>query len=240
MKFRGFTMVLFCFLCMLLTGCLTDYDADGSYRLTVAGDSNSSMDSMAEFRTSWVNWLQSENLLPQVHALKNGTETRENLVWSNGSVVGWSCVGTTTWGANNGLAWVNSAHINNHADGILVVAGTNDLLGEGAMPQDVINCYLNMQAAAEADNMDFFVATTPPVYPPWSNGLIASADDANALIDQLNALVRSTFSASVVVDFDSGFYDTSLYLNGMGLHFNDTGQQMRAQRVLTMLKAAQD
>jgi hypothetical protein len=212
---------------------ITDRDGDGSYRLTAIGDSNTVPEADYRSRTSWVDWFQTMNLLPQVQALKNGVETLENVVWTNGAVRGWSCV-STLLGSNDGLVWIGSSY-DNHADGVVVAAGTNDLEGFNATPQDVVNCYLGMQSAAEMDGLDFFVATTPPVYPPYPD-----ADTWNELTSQLNALVRLTFDAKIVIDFDTGFTPDMYLSTGNGRHLNDIGEQLRAQRVAIVVNTAQE
>ena len=212
---------------------ITDRDGDGTYRMSAIGDSNTVAYANALPRTSWVDWFQTMALLPQVHALSNGIVTLENVVWTNSAVVGWACVGTF-FGLNKGLAWIGSSG-GNHADGVVVAAGTNDLENFSATPQDVVNCYLAMQSAAEIDGIDFFVATTPPVYPPYPD-----ADTWNEVTSQLNALVRATFDPKIVVDFDTGFTADMYLPTGNGRHLDDTGEQLRAQRVAAVLGAVQE
>ncbi|HUL99170.1 MAG TPA: GDSL-type esterase/lipase family protein, partial [Mycobacterium sp.] len=198
--------------------------------VTVIGDSNSAP---LQSRISWVERIQNENLLPQVHAVANGTQELADVEWFNSAIVGWACVGTW-WGINSGLAWVGSA--STQSDVIVVSAGTNDLQAFGATPQEVLDCYGNMQDAATMANVAMFVATTPPVYPPYMN---AEGDAAywNQQISALNTLVRASFDPAQVIDFDTGM-SPEMYL-GDGRHLNDTGQQLRAQRVATAIKAAQ-
>ena len=213
---------------------LRDLDLDGKYRIFVAGDSNSSESGSAALgRTNWVAWIQREDLLPKVRALLNErVEASENVVWMNGSVPGWACVGTF-WSLNNSSVASDMA-ANNQADAILVTAGTNDLQSFNATPQTVVDCYRTMQVAAARVGMAFFVATTPPVFPPFPN-----ADSWNQTIGELNALIRATFDPRITIDFDSGFTADMFPAIGNGRHINDDGEKLRARRVTDTLTAAQ-
>lgn len=215
-------------------GFLTDMDLDGKYRIFVIGDSNTAdTGSAALGRTSWVGWIQRDDLLHKVRALLNErVEASEDVVWMNGSLPGWACV-STFWGGNSGLAEIHVASLH-QADAVIVSAGTNDLQVFNATPQAVVDCYRNMQAAAAEAHMAFFVATTPPVYPPC-----ADAESWNQASSELNALVRSTFDPRIVIDFDSGFTADMFPANGNGRHVNDDGEKLRARRVADTLSAAQ-
>jgi lysophospholipase L1-like esterase len=211
---------------------LIDNDNDGIYRISVAGDSNSADGPMGKWRTSWVGWIQKEHLLRHVRVLRvgSGTAGPENVDWSNGSIPGWSCI-KARWGANNGQVWVGSS-ANGHADAIIVAAGTNDLGGPSVTPEQVVECYSGMQSEARQRGIAFFVATTPPVYPPYPD-----SGAYNERIKTLNALIRSTFDPGAVIDFDSGF-SREMFLAAGGQHLNDAGQKLRAERVAAALSAA--
>ncbi len=218
------------------SGLLTDHDSDGEYRIFVIGDSNSADNGPNGPlpRTSWVGWTQRDGLLPRIQALLDDeVEASEKVVWKNGAISGWSCVGTTPSGKNNGLAWMFAA-LWNHADAVIVSAGTNDLQVFNATPRAVVDCYQQMQASAAEAHMAFFVATTPPVYPPYPD-----AAASNHVIGELNALIRATFDPRIVIDFDSGFTADMFPPIGNGRHVNDDGQKLRARRVAERLTAAQ-
>jgi GDSL-like lipase/acylhydrolase family protein len=211
----------------LCSGCLVDRNHDGNYQVGIIGDSNTSLGGS---RTSWVTFVEDESLLPQVHALSGRSMTLEPTVWSSAAIVGFSCVANFN-GKESGVAFTTSA-VNGGVDAIVSALGTNDLVGQLATPEEVVSCYRDMQAAAAIGNVPFFVATTPPVYPPHPD-----ADYWNGLTSQLNALVRATFKG--VIDFDTGFTPDMYLDDGTGLHLNDAGQHLRAERVVAAIKAAQ-
>ena len=211
---------------------LTDVDRDGKYRIFVIGDSNTA-DTRASGRTSWVGWIQRNHMLHKLRVrLNERREASEDIVWFNGAINGWACV-STFWGGNFGLVEIRQA-AKHQADAVIVTAGTNDLQMHHASPQAVVDCYRNMQAAAAEAHMAFFVATTPPVYPPY-----ADAEAQNRASSELNALIRATFDPRIVIDFDSGFTADMFPPRGNGRHLNDEGEKLRARRVAKTLTAAQ-
>ena len=211
---------------------LTDVDRDGKYRIFVIGDSNTA-DTAKSKRTSWVGWIQRDHLLHKIRVRLNAKrEASEDIVWFNGAINGWACV-STFWGGNFGLVEIHQAALH-QADAVIVSAGTNDLQMHHATPQAVVDCYRNMQAAAAKAHMAFFVATTPPVYPPY-----ADAEAQNRASSELNALIRATFDPRIVIDFDSGFTADMFPPIGNGRHLNDDGEKLRARRVAKTLTAAQ-
>ena len=74
-----------------------------------------------------------------------------------------------------------------------------------------------------------FVALVPAVHPPFPDPVAK-----NALIDQTNTLLRAAFPVDRIVDFHDGF-TAELYAPD-GLHFNEAGQQKRAERAVEALK----
>jgi hypothetical protein len=212
---------------LLCNGCLIDRNNDGTYQIGIIADSNTSLSGA---RTSWVTFIENESLLPNLHVLREKAVTLEPVAWNSAALVGFSCVAEFN-GKEAGVAWTNSM-VKGGVDAIVSALGTNDLKGEFATPGEVVGCYLDMQAAAASSNVPFFVATTPPVYPPYPD-----AEHWNDLTSQLNALVRATFVG--VIDFDTGFTPDMYLEGGGGRHLNDAGEHLRAERVVAVIKASQ-
>lgn len=220
--------------CLLLlsAGCLEDVDANGTYTIAVIGDSNSAA---LDWRTTWVQLVQDDHLLPELRVASGDAVVTVPVAWDNASLVGFSCVGELA-GLSRGFTYATAA-IYNHADAIVLALGTNDLQSDvaPAPPADVVACYRAVAAAAEKAGVSLFVATTPPVYPPWLNGT-GGAEYWNAETAALNARVRAAFDPSRVIDFDSGF-TADMYVDGR--HLNAVGQQLRARRAARTIAASQ-
>jgi len=222
--------VLMTMVMVLICGCLYDNNDDGQYKIGVVADSNSVV--APDIRISWVTVVESS--LPTVFAQKNGARTEEPLAWQNGALIGFSCVRPFNgqWGTvEAGVAWARQMVIYNAVDAIFLAVGTNDLEGDLATPEQVIQCYKDVKAVADEANLAFFVATTPPVYDPFPD-----AASWNVTIDALNELVRENFDPRFIVDFHNGF-TPDMYLDTDGRHLNDIGEQLRAQRAQTVIEA---
>jgi len=143
--------------------------------------------------------------------------------WQNAAVPG-------AWCKYQGPGQINTLTADG-ADGIVLAFGTNDVLGlcVGCVAQtarQVADCY--HERVAQAGGRQVIVATTPPIYAPGS-------DAVNAVIDELNALVRAEFPN--VVEFHDGFGPEHFAPDGV--HLNEAGQRMRRDRGLVALAAVE-
>lgn len=195
-------------------GCLVDYDTDGTTRIGCAGDSN----------TAGVNsWCdRAQVLLPEFRVVRHpDVGVLEPVQFIKRAFIGYPA-------CNNGAVDLSTYLVETkQADVVVVALGSNDLIAFGYTPAEMVACL----EAAETylGQRQLFVALVPPVYAPYPN---VAAN--NALIDQTNTLIRAAFPIDRVVDFHDGF-TVDLYAPD-GLHFNEAGQQKRAERVVEALK----
>jgi lysophospholipase L1-like esterase len=109
------------------------------------------------------------------------------------------------------------------ADALLVALGTNDIRVLQRTPEQIVACLVDMSVAALP--LRTFIATLPPDF--------EFADQT--VIQDTNQLIRDTFDAENILDFDSGFTE-DLFRDPV--HLNDAGQLLRAQRARQKLAAA--
>jgi lysophospholipase L1-like esterase len=110
-----------------------------------------------------------------------------------------------------------------HLDVVIAAFGTNDLETLHETPKHIVGCYRRLVAAAAPARV--LIATTPPMFPP--------RPDYHIPIDVLNALLAVAFPPDQLVDFHTGF-ERDLFLPD-GLHLNDAGQRLRAERARAAL-----
>lgn len=201
-------------LLLCASGCLIDYDTDGTTRIGCAGDSNTAG------TNSWCD--RAQVLMPSFPVIKYpDIAVPEPLQFLKRAFIGYPA-------CNNGAVDLSTYLVETlDADIVIVALGSNDLIAFGYTPAEVVACI----EAAETylGDRQLFVALVPAVYAPYPNPAAK-----NALIDETNTLLRAAFPVDRIVDFHDGF-TVDLYASD-GLHFNEAGQQKRAERAVEALK----
>ena len=200
---------------LCLPGCiLRDVDQNGTLVVAVVGDSNS----ISFAVNAWPEQLPAR--LPSGGAWRGPDLVTEPFDYANFAVPSTGvCNDGGTWGAVQ-LAQAQAAH----ADVILDAFG--DLTGSHTAAE-YIACHQAVVAAAAP--LKVFIATTHHVCPPFEDTA------RNAVIDETNALIRASFPAQVIIDFDTGF-DCAIHMWWDGVHLNQAGQDLRAERAVEALK----
>jgi len=204
---------------VFLTGCrsscpIPDADGDGTIRIACLGDSRTD----AHFDPNIPRWCER---LPNLRPTQRCGSKSLPLVTKNVAVSGVQVTVVAFRQETEALS-------DPPADALVVAFGINDV-SNGKIVEELIVVYKAMVKMSQGRPV--FIATTPPAYV----GLLDAdrVEKLNAIVDRLNALVRSTFPPSRVIDFDTGF-SRDLYMPD-GVHGNDAMEALMTKRVAAAL-----
>jgi lysophospholipase L1-like esterase len=207
---------------LALAGCLEDTDNDGIVRIACIGDSNTWSGWPGDGTDRWCQFLAA--LQPTILTVPDLIEKPTEFL-SSSEPQGYTLSACYDPVLSQYYGWgvqrVAEAKTQ-LADNILVALGTNDIRVLHRTPAEIIACLQAVVAAAAP--LRTFIATIPPDHS-------ATADPVT--INQTNALIVTTFPASKVIDFSTGFGPE--YFDADGVHLNDAGQQLRALRAQAKL-----
>ena len=110
-------------------------------------------------------------------------------------------------------------------DVVVAAFGTNDLAVLHRRPEAVVECHAALRRALPEDVV-FLVALAPPAYE--AHAWLAPG------VSELGRLLRASFPPRHLVDFESGF--TRGDFEADGLHANEAGQRLRAERARAVLE----
>jgi lysophospholipase L1-like esterase len=204
---------------VFMAGCrsrcpIPDADGDGTIRIACLGDSRTD----AHFDPNIPRWCE---LLPIARPTQQCGSKTLPLVTKNVAV---SAVQVTVVAFRQEALALSVPP----ADALVVAFGINDV-SNGRIVEELIVVYKAM--VAKSQGRPVFIATTPPAYV----GLLDAekVEKLNAVIERLNAVIRSTFPPSRVIDFDTGF-SRDLYTFD-GVHGNDAMEALMAKHVVAAL-----
>jgi lysophospholipase L1-like esterase len=208
----------------LLAGCVLDGDGDGVVRWLFSGDSN----------TQWLPCSYPEQF-------QSRHDPAKILSYNEG------LFGTTAhfWVDNDILVDALEA---DRPDAVVIALGTNDA-GQHIDPADIAQDLLTLYTQAASFPLTakarpkVFVATVPLIYDPLDLDP-EGTELTNAIIDELNMLIRALFPLDHVVDFDSWmpeewdatFMWTSVFTRQPdGVHLNCPAHEIRADLIDALL-----
>jgi hypothetical protein len=192
---------------------IVDRTGDGFVRIAGCGDSNSDNLTAAGSGVGW-----------QIHAQRQLNRKQWQVVplGAGGAVI-------SSYGVPAFAGWTQVHTAINHLNAEMVVLafGTNDLGVLASFPGSIAVQYQITVASIEAAGVRALVATTP--FNPSSD----TAAYINA-VSSLNTLLRATFPARQIVDFDS--WCTAAHFKTDIIHLNTAGQVERGNRVLAAIR----
>jgi len=214
---HGYAHVALLVASAVFVGCrsrcsIPDADRDGTIRIACLGDSRTD----AHFDPNIPSWCER---LPTLRPTQKCSGKALPLTTRNYAVSGTEVTVVAFQQEARALAPPT-------ADALVVAFGVNDLY-LGATVEEVIVMYKAL--IRKGQGRPVFIATTPPAYLGESD----NAKRLNKSIERLNETVRSTFPASRVVDFDTGF-TADLYIWD-GLHGSNAMEALMASRVADAL-----
>jgi hypothetical protein len=192
------------------TPAFIDATEDGGYRVACLGDSN-----------TFPNFFE----VPLTYCLDLPTKVwHPTFTTGNFSQLGAQIANA---GPTHGPAQLQAAIADGDFDAAIFAFGTNDLAQGQKTPAQTLAAYVEQAAVAEANDIQAFIALTPPIYNPNSQATPAE-------IAELNASIQSTFSSDRVIDFHSGFF-AEIHYAGDGVHMIGPGHELRSQRAFEKL-----
>ena len=201
-----------------LGGPVTDRSGDGSKVVVWFGDSNSVPDS----GPGVLYWSWCQQIMGLVPA-------DWEIVCKDPFVIGLATViPTRDW--LDALDQVGEALERVEFDAAVLAYGTVDVL-RLATPQEIVAAYQNVAGVLCNAGKTVYIATTPYFWPPEYLG--------NVVADAVNAALAAALPSIALIDVTTGF-GINDYIGGDpfdGIHFNETGQTLRAQRAAERLLA---
>jgi lysophospholipase L1-like esterase len=194
----------------LLSAChphATDRNGDGNVTLVCIGDSNTDKGPKPN-STKWCEFLGQ--LHPDWKTVNNGVS------WAKAAGDCFFC----------GQTMVGSVLATTPADIIILALGTNDTQQQ---PEAVVDALLSLRERAARKKAEVFVATIPPVFPPYPGH-----EERMEHIKAANALLAQRVPPNRLVDFFSDMRREDFYPDG--LHLTASGQRKRAAAAEQALK----
>lgn len=205
--------VLLLGLALLAVACNVDRNNDGRFRVACWGDSQTKDGWQTGSDVRWCTLMAT--VLPTVGASSGGTFKDIPTEWENHAQLSASIFGVAVF--QNGLPFQLTA-TSPDVDAVVAAFGTNDANSYATWtPQQAIAALQQTDSDLHAQGIQLWVATAPPSTLPAPQ---------QAWQATFNELVRTTFCRWV--DFTTGFEP---YLQADGVHLDDAGQALRADRV---------
>ena len=227
---KQYAWLFFCII--LLSGCVPDINSDGFITIAFLGDSNTverDYPGVAPelLLDNWPTYMTRDfappgwkvlNIAWIGHTVTNPAHALWQLHCAQQQLDFWQCTSIIPQDPKHPAM-----------DALIAAFGTNDL--RTSSNEEIVAGYQQLIAAAAP--IKTFIATVPPY-----TGSDAALYDATARVPQINQLIRFTFPAWQVIDFDTGF--TSEYFDyndspGDGVHLNKSGQILRALRAWNVI-----
>jgi hypothetical protein len=205
---------------VLLTGCLTDYNADGTFMVGCLGDSNTAKGWPTASVISWCEMGQAAQPTAIVWK-RSKLLTEPTAVINEATMMATACPPPYRW------SWGGTQLLDakkKGADILIAAFGTNDVNVLGKTPSQIVGCY---QALAWlAYPLPLYIALTPPNFQTTAPG----AYDPS-IVQRVNDALRAAFPAKQLIDFTIADFDPD------GIHLSlAEGQPKRAAIALTFLE----